>query len=97
MFGRKKYIHRDLLLKRAMREIERLLVDLEKEGKDISLMKLKKYQKTHHIDCVCAKCTKANKKNNPRMRGLREYGFKVFVSEEDQEIIEEGFSFGELL
>ena len=97
MFGRKKYIHRDLLLKRAMREIERLLIELEKEGKDISTMKLKKYQKTHHIDCVCPKCAKANKKKNPRLRGLREYGFKVYVSEDDREIIEEGFSFEELV
>ena len=86
-----------MILKRAMREIERLLVELEKEGKDISLMKLKKYQKTHHIDCVCPKCTKANKKNNPRMRGLREYGFKVYVSEEDREIIDDGLSFNEFL
>lgn len=63
-----------------------MLHDLSKEGKDLSLLKLKKYQKTHHIDCVCPKCDKANKKNNPSLRGLREFGFKVFVDEHDEEV-----------
>ena len=64
-----------------------MLIELEREGKDLTLMKLRKYQKTHHIDCVCPKCSKANKKKNPGLRGLREYGFKVFVDENDEEII----------
>lgn len=85
MFFNKSAKERDFILKRAMREIERLLIDLEKEGKDLSLMKLRKYQKTHHIDCVCDKCTTATEKKNPRLRGLREFGFKVYVSENDHE------------
>lgn len=76
-----------------MKEIEKMLRELEKEGKDLSLMKLRKFQKTHHIDCVCPKCQKAEKKNNPRLRGLREYGFKVYVSENDQEEIDYSSSF----
>ena len=65
-----------------------MLHELSKEGKDLSLVKLKKYQKTHHIDCVCAKCEKANSKNNPSLRGLREFGFKVYVDEHDEEVIQ---------
>ena len=93
MFSKKSPKHRDLILKMAMKEIEKMLRELEKEGKDLSLMKLRKFQKTHHIDCVCSKCTKAEKKNNPRLRGLREYGFKVYVSENDQEEIDASDSF----
>lgn len=62
-----------------------MLQELAREGKDLTLLKLKKYQKTHHIDCTCSKCAKANKKNNPGLRGLREYGFKVYVDEHDEE------------
>ncbi len=93
MFSKKSPKHRDIILKMAMKEIEKMLRELEKEGKDLSLMKLRKFQKTHHIDCVCPKCTKAEKKNNPRMRGLREYGFKVYVSESDLEEIDHSSSF----
>ncbi len=80
-------LKQELIIKKAMREIEKMLVELAKDGKDLSLMKMKKYQKTHHIDCMCPKCMKANKKNNPGLRGLREFGFKVFVDEHDEEII----------
>lgn len=76
------------ILQKAMKEIEKLLKELESEGKDLSRVKLKKFSKTHHIQCICPKCTKANKKKEPRLRGLREYGFKVFVDEQDEEIIE---------
>jgi hypothetical protein len=88
MFSRKSVKHRDSLLKMAMKEIEKMLKELEKEGKDLALMKMRKFQKTHHIDCVCPKCKLAEKKNNPRYRGLREYGFKVYVAENDQEDID---------
>lgn len=79
---------REQILKKAMNEIEKLLLELEKEGKDLATVKLKKFSKTHHIQCICPKCSKANKKKEPRLRGLREYGFKVFVNEQDEEIIE---------
>ncbi|MBU2648308.1 hypothetical protein KKI24_26610 [bacterium] len=93
MFAKKSVKHRDLILKMAMKEIEKMLRELEKEGKDLSLMKLRKFQKTHHIDCICAKCKKAEQKKNPRLRGLREYGFKVYVSENDLEEIDHSNSF----
>ncbi|MDH5560733.1 MAG: hypothetical protein OEY59_07745 [Deltaproteobacteria bacterium] len=85
IFKKKSPGLKDLILKKAMTEIEKLLREIESDGKDLTLIKLKKYQKTHHIDCTCSKCSMANKKNNPRLRGLREYGFKVFVAEEDAE------------
>lgn len=78
---------RELLLKKAMKEIEKLLMELEAQGKDLRLIKLKKYTKTHHIDCTCAKCRQANQKHDPRLRGLRELGFKVYVAESDAEDI----------
>lgn len=93
MFSKKSVKHREVLLKMAMKEIEKMLRELEKEGKDLSLMKMRKFQKTHHIECVCPKCTRAEKKNNPRLRGLREYGFKVYVSENDMEDIDHSSSF----
>lgn len=80
-------LKQEQIIKKALREIEKMLVELAKEGKDLSLMKMKKYQKTHHIDCMCSKCMKANRKKNPGLRGLREFGFKVYVDEHDEEII----------
>ena len=63
----------------AMRQIEKMLKDMQSEGKDLSRLKLKKFQKTHHIDCKCKLCEEAKKKNDPHMRGLIEDGFKVYV------------------
>ena len=63
----------------AMRQIEKILKDMQCEGKDLSRLKLKKFQKTHHIDCKCKLCEEAKKKNDPHMRGLIEDGFKVYV------------------
>ncbi len=77
---------KQIIFQKAMQQIEKMLFEMEKEGKDLSKMKLKKYQKTHHIDCMCSKCMKANRKNNPNLRGLREFGFKVYVDEQDEEI-----------
>ena len=63
----------------AMRQIEKMLKDMQSEGKDLARLKLKKFQKTHHIDCKCKLCEEAKKKNDPHMRGLIEDGFKVYV------------------
>ena len=49
----------------AMRQIEKMLKDMQSEGKDLSRLKLKKFQKTHHIDCKCKLCEEAKKKNDP--------------------------------
>ena len=75
----------DAILQKAMKSVERMLKEMQNEGKDISQLKLKKFQKTHHISCKCSKCKKADDKQDPRLRGLREYGFKVYVGETDEE------------
>ena len=67
------------ILSLAMRQIEKMLKDMQNSGKDLSRLKLKKFQKTHHIDCKCILCEDAKIKNDPRLRGLLEDGFKVYV------------------
>ena len=80
MFKLKSPSQQEQLLALAMRQIEKLLKEMQNEGKDLSLLKLKKFQKTHHIDCNCKFCEVAKTKNNPRLRGLSEDGFKVYVN-----------------
>ena len=63
----------------AMHQIEKILKEMQNSGKDLSCLKLKKFQKTHHIDCKCKLCEDAKIKNDPRLRGLLEDGFKVYV------------------
>mgnify|MGYP001285519167 FL=1 len=70
------------ILAMAMRKIEKMLMDMQSEGKDLSRLKLKKFQKTHHIDCKCKFCEEAEKKKDPHLRGLIEDGFKVYVGDE---------------
>ena len=62
-----------------MQEIQKMLKEMQTSGKDLSRLKLKKFQKTHHIDCKCKLCEIAKTKNDPRLRGLLEDGFKVYV------------------
>ena len=62
-----------------MRQIEKMLKEMQSNGKNLSRLKLKKFQKTHHIDCKCIFCEDAKIKNDPRLRGLLEDGFKVYV------------------
>ena len=68
------------ILALAMRQIEKLLKEMQNDGKDLSRLKLKKFQKTHHIDCKFKLCEVAKNKNDPRLRGLIEDGFKVYVN-----------------
>ena len=70
------------ILTLAMRQIEKMLKEMQASGKDLSRLKLKKFQKTHHIDCKCKICENAKTKNDPRLRGLLEDGFKVYVAGE---------------
>jgi len=58
------------ILALAMRQIEKLLKEMQTSGKDLSRLKLKKFQKTHHIDCKCKLCENAKTKNDLRLRGL---------------------------
>ena len=67
------------LLALALRQIEKMLKEMQKEGKELTRLKLKRFQKTHHIDCTCERCTTAKAKHDPRLRGLLEDGFKVYV------------------
>ena len=73
------------ILSLAMRQIEKMLKDMQTNGKDLSSLKLKKFQKTHHIDCKCKLCENAKTKNDPRLRGLLEDGFKVYVAGEKKD------------
>ena len=81
MFKLKSLRHQEQILALAMRQIEKLLKEMQNDGKDLSRLKLKKFQKTHHIDCKCNLCEVAKTKNDPRLRGLIEDGFKVFVND----------------
>ena len=73
---------RQQILSLAMRQIEKMLKEMQNSGKDLSRLKIKKFQKTHHIDCKCKLCENAKTKNDPRLRGLLEDGFKVYVAGE---------------
>ena len=79
MLSFKSPSNNERLLAMAMRQIEKMLKNMQTEGKDLSRLKLKKFQKTHHIQCSCKLCEEAMKKNDPHMRGLSEDGFKVYV------------------
>ena len=71
--------HQEQILELAMRQIEKMLKEMQSNGKNLSHLKLKKFQKTHHIDCKCKLCEDAKIKNDPVLRGLLEDGFKVYV------------------
>tara|TARA_B100000579_G_C22606525_1_gene745163 strand:- start:407 stop:667 length:261 start_codon:yes stop_codon:yes gene_type:complete len=80
MFKSRSVLQKDQIIASALRQIEKLLREMQSDGKDLSHLKLKKFQKTHHIDCNCKLCEFAKTKNNPHLRGLTEDGFKVYVS-----------------
>ena len=80
MFNLKSPSQQEKILALAMSQIEKLLEEMQNNGKNLTHLKLKKFQKTHHIDCNCKLCEIAKTKNNPRLRGLSEDGFKVYVN-----------------
>ncbi len=69
------------LLERAMKQVEKVLRDMQDEGKDLTRLKFKKYQKTHFTTCTCPQCREAERKRNPHLRGILEDGYKVYVGE----------------
>jgi hypothetical protein len=69
------------VIERAMKQVEKMLRDMQDDGKDIAKLKLRKYQKTHFTTCTCSQCLEAKRRNNPHLRGLLEDGFKVYVGE----------------
>ena len=79
MFKLKSISRKEHILFLAMRQVEKLLQEMQNDGKDLSRLKLKKFQKTHFIDCDCKLCDTAKLKKDPHLRGLTEDGFKVYV------------------
>ena len=69
------------LIELAMKQVEKVLRDMQDEGADLTKLRIKKYQKTHYTNCVCPLCNEAKRKNNPHLRGILEDGYKVFVGE----------------
>ena len=72
---------RKALVERAIKPIEKLLREMYDEGKDLSVLKFRKYQKTHYVNCTCARCTEAKMKRDLHLKGILEDGFKVYVGE----------------
>lgn len=77
--------HRDprkqAVLERALKQVEKVLRDMQDEGVDLTKLKIKKYQKTHYTTCTCPQCREAERKRNPHLRGILEDGYKVYVGE----------------
>ncbi|MBI3994174.1 MAG: hypothetical protein HY342_12940 [Candidatus Lambdaproteobacteria bacterium] len=67
----------------AMKQVEKLLREMQKEGKDLTQLKFRKFQKTHFTSCTCAQCLEAKRKKDPHLRGILEDGIKVYVGEGD--------------
>ena len=70
MFSFRSPSNHERILALAMRQIEKMLKEMQNEGKDLTRLKLKKFQKTHHIDCKCKLCEEAKKNNDPHMLSL---------------------------
>ena len=77
-------LYKEKIVSLAMIQVEKLLVEMLNDGKDLTRLKLKKFQKTHHIDCKCKLCNIAKSKNDPSLRGLIEDGFKVYVAGDEE-------------
>lgn len=70
---------RRAMLELALTQVERVLKEMQREGMDLSTLKIKKYQKTHYTSCTCAQCLEAKRANNPHKRGLLEDGYKLYI------------------
>jgi hypothetical protein len=79
-FGRDP--RKQAMLDLAMKQVEKVLREMQHDGKDLTRLKIKKYQKTHFTTCTCAQCLAAERKKNPHARGILEDGYKVFVGED---------------
>ena len=79
MFGRDP--RAKVVLEMAMKQVEKVLREMQKSGMDLEKLKIKKYQKTHYTSCTCAQCLEANRLKNPHKRGILEEGYKVFLGE----------------
>ncbi len=79
MFRFRSPKEQDAVVQVALKQIEKMLKEMQADGKDLTRLKLKKFQKTHHATCRCEQCRSAKAKDDPRLRGLLEDGFKVYV------------------
>ena len=75
------------MIERAMKQVEKMLVEMVDDGKDLTQLKFKKFQKTYFTTCIWPQCMDAKRKKNPHLRGILEDGFKTYVGEgsEDDE------------
>jgi hypothetical protein len=81
LFGRDP--RQKALLERAMKQVEQVLREMQKQGQDLAQLKIKKYQKTHYTNCHCTQCLEAQRNKNPHQRGLLEDGYKLYVGQGD--------------
>lgn len=81
MFGRDP--REKAVLEMAMKQVEKLLRGMQKDGKDLAHLKFRKFQKTHFTTCACPKCMEAQREKSPHLRGILEDGIKVYIGEGD--------------
>ena len=84
MFGRKSAErgfpkHEEIVLHKVMEQVEKVLRQMQTEGKDLTRVRIKRFQKTHHVSCRCQQCKLAEEKKDPRLRGLLEDGFLSLI------------------
>ena len=63
----------------AMKQVEKILKEMQNDGMDLTRLKFKKYQKTHYTTCACSQCVEAKRSKDPHKRGLLEDGYKVYL------------------
>lgn len=73
-----------VLREEALKQIEKVLKEMQGKGMDLASLKIKKYQKTHYTTCTCAKCLEANRTKDPHKRGLMEDGYKLYLEVGDE-------------
>jgi hypothetical protein len=69
------------LLEMAAKQVEKVLREMQDDGADLSKLRIKKFQKTHFTTCACPQCLEAQRRKDPRLRGILEDGFKIFTGE----------------
>jgi len=69
------------VIEMAMKQVEKVLKEMQDDGLDLTRLKFKKYQKTHYTTCSCAQCREAHRKGDPHQRGILEDGYKFYVGE----------------
>jgi hypothetical protein len=69
----------EVVLHKVLQQVEKVLRQMQTEGSNLLNIKIKRFQKTHPVNCQCKQCQEADRKNDPRLRGLLEDGFKVYI------------------